>query len=72
MVNIFKVSFKGIFADQISSSDLKQESIKLPMNSNVDIDWQFMESYIKQSQAKLEKLLKTYRALLNRGGGEPI
>ena len=63
LVNVFKNSFKGIFADQISSSDLKQESILLPIDSKGQIDFAFMENHIKETKEKITKLLKAYHTL---------
>lgn len=74
LVNVLKNSFRGIYGDQISSSDLKTESIKLPVDSKGNIDWHFMEESIKQTKAELEKILQSYKSLkllaTNGGGGE--
>ena len=73
LVNVLKNSFRGIYGDQISSSDLKTESIKLPVDSKGNIDWHFMEESIKKIKAELEKILQSYKSLkllaTNGGGG---
>ncbi len=71
LVNVLKNSFRGIYGDQISSSDLKQESIKLPINSKGNIDWDFMEKSIKETKKEVEKILQSYKALKasTSGGG---
>lgn len=73
LVNVLKNSFRGIYGDQISSSDLKTESIKLPVDSQGNINWHFMEESIKKTKAELEKILQSYKSLkllaTNGGGG---
>ena len=63
LVNVLKNSFRGIYDDQISSSDLKQETIKLPIDSKGNIDWNFMEKSIKQTKSEVEKILQSYKVL---------
>ena len=72
LVNVLKKSFKGVYDNQISSTDLKQEKILLPISSKDKPDWEFMENYIKQSKKDIEKLLKIYAMLnskVSNGGG---
>lgn len=43
-----KTSHKYMFKDLCSSSVLKEELIKLPVDSSDNIDWQYMENYIME------------------------
>lgn len=69
LVSILKNSFKGIYADQISSSDLKQEFILLPTDSQGNIDFEFMEQTIKEIKNEVEKIVSLYQSLTIAGGG---
>lgn len=51
LISILAKSFNGFnYGNQLSSSDLKDGNIKLmlPVNSNNQPDWQFMEDYISE------------------------
>lgn len=69
LVNVLRKSFKGVYDNQISSTDLKQEKILLPTITKDKPDWEFMENCIKKSKKDIEKLLTIYRALDSNGGG---
>ncbi|STP13428.1 restriction endonuclease subunit S [Helicobacter cinaedi] len=69
LVNVLRKSFKGVYDNQISSTDLKQEKILLPTIAKDKPDWEFMENCIKKSKKDIEKLLTIYRALDSTGGG---
>lgn len=72
LVNVFKKSYSGVFNDQISSTDLKNEFISLPINKDGKPDWEFMENTIKETEKEMAKIIKAYELLTTqiiRGGG---
>lgn len=46
-----------------SQTAIKTESIKLPVDSQGNINWHFMEESIKKTKAELEKILQSYKSL---------
>lgn len=60
LVNIFKKSYYGVFNDQISSSDLKNEYISLPIDKSGNPDWEYMENTIKATEQKIINIIKKY------------
>lgn len=71
IVNVFKNSFKGVYSNQVSSSDLRQKTIILPADSNHNPDWEFMEQTIKKTKIELEDFIQAYK-ILSGGGGDII
>ena len=69
LVNVFKKSYSGVFNNQISSTDLKNEIISLPTDKDGKPDWEFMENTIKSTQNKMTKIIKAYELVKNGGGG---
>lgn len=69
LVNVFKNSYSGVFDNQISSTDLKNETISLPTDKDGQPDWEFMENTIKSTQNKMTKIIKAYELVKNGGGG---
>ena len=60
LVNIFKKSYYGVFSDQISSSDLKNEYISLPIDKNGNPDWEYMENTIKATEQEIIDIIKEH------------
>lgn len=60
LVNIFKKSYYGVFNDQISSSDLKNEYISLPIDKNGNPDWEYMENTIKATEQEIIDIIKEH------------
>ena len=60
IVSVLKALFssKQSFIDQMSSEDLKDETIYLPIQKNGEIDIEFMENYIKNIYEKLSKIIE--------------
>lgn len=60
LVNIFKKSYYGVFNDQISSSDLKNEYISLPIDKSGNPDWEYMENTIKATEQEIIDIIKEH------------
>ena len=60
LVNIFKKSYYGVFSDQISSSDLKNEYISLPIDKSGNPDWEYMENTIKATEQEIIDIIKEH------------
>ena len=74
IVSIFQSNIKPKFDWKIKAGwdRFKNESIKLPVDSKGNIDWDFMEKSIKETKKEVEKILQSYKALkasTNGGGG---
>lgn len=60
LVNIFKKSYYGVFNYQISSSDLKNEYISLPIDKSGNPDWEYMENTIKATEQEIIDIIKEH------------
>ncbi|WP_394951567.1 restriction endonuclease subunit S [uncultured Helicobacter sp.] len=73
IVSIFQSNIKPKFDWKIKAGwdRFKNESIKLPVDSKGNIDWDFMEKSIKETKKEVEKILQSYKALKasTSGGG---
>ncbi|MBR1375134.1 MAG: restriction endonuclease subunit S [Cardiobacteriaceae bacterium] len=56
------------YGNQLSSSKLKNENFKisLPITQNGEIDFEFMETTIKNTKSKMQNILNTYKSLIER------
>ena len=57
IVSVLKKLFSGNYIDQMSSSDLKEEKIYLPINNKGEINTIFMEEYIKDLYDELYNVI---------------
>lgn len=60
LVNVFKNSYSGTFNNQISSTDLKNESIFLPVDKSGNPDWEYMENTIKSTEKEIIDIIKRH------------
>ena len=60
LVNVFKNSYSGTFNNQISSTDLKNESIFLPVDKSGNPDWEYMENKIKSTEKEIIDIIKRH------------
>lgn len=49
------------FTDMANSRDLPDERLCLPVNDGQEIDWNTIETFIKQTEAKIHKIIKCYQ-----------
>ena len=57
IVSVLKKLFGGNYIDQMSSSDLKEEKIYLPIDDKDQINIKFMEEYVKNLYDQLYKII---------------
>ncbi|WP_410683242.1 restriction endonuclease subunit S [Avibacterium paragallinarum] len=72
---IKRLEEKYSFNREINDKRIQREKILLPINDNVQPDWQFMANFMEQlEENKIKTILKYYNTMINneksaRGGG---
>lgn len=72
LVALLKSQFKNLsYGDQVSSSDLKNMNIMLPVDSEGNPDWAYMENYIDGLKNNIQNAVKALLSVINTsvGGG---
>ncbi len=55
-----------MYSDQLSSSILPNLSIKLPVNSDYEPDWQYMDTYIAEIVCEVEETINALNAVVSQ------